>query len=145
MEQASRLHPRAQCGVLLNVYGSALTPASSGITERAGRDPRSRRHLLLRSDQEQYVANAERARDAEDDSFADLMVDVTLAEVDRDVSELREIDVALERLSEGTYGRCEMCAEDIGLARLQAQPTAVRCLACQAKFEQSHPRSTPTL
>lgn len=103
------------------------------------------RQALLRSDQEQYVAIAERARDAEDDSFADLMIDVTLAEVDRDVSELREIDVALERLSEGTYGRCEICAEQINLARLQAQPTAVRCLACQAKFEQSHPRSTPTL
>lgn len=103
------------------------------------------RQALLRSDEEQYVAIAERARDAEDDSFADLMVDVTLAEVDRDVSELREIDVALERLSEGTYGRCEICAEQISLARLQAQPTAVRCLACQAKFEQSHPRSTPTL
>lgn len=103
------------------------------------------RQALLRSDQEQYVAIAEQARDAEDDSFADLMVDVTLAEVDRDLAELRAIDVALERLAEGTYGRCETCAEEIDRARLEVQPAAVRCLACQADFERSHPQGTPSL
>ena len=103
------------------------------------------RQALLRSDQEHYVAIAEQARDAEDDSFADLIVDVNLAEVDRDLAELREIDVALERLAEGTYGRCETCAEEIDRARLEVQPAAVRCLACQAAFEKSHPQSTPSL
>lgn len=103
------------------------------------------RQTLLRSDQEQYVAIAEQARDAEDDSFADLMIDVNLAEVDRDLGELREIDVALERLAEGTYGRCDVCAEAIDHERLEAQPTAIRCWSCQTAFERSHPQSTPRM
>ena len=103
------------------------------------------RQTLLRSDQEQYVAIAEQARDAEDDSFADLMIDVNLAEVDRDLAELREIDVALERIAEGTYGRCDVCAEDINRERLEVQPAAIRCVACQTEFERSHPQSTPSL
>jgi RNA polymerase-binding transcription factor DksA len=103
------------------------------------------RQRLLRSDEERYIAIAEQARDAEDDSFADLMIDVNLAEVDRDLAELRDIDLALERLAEGTYGRCEVCAEGIDRARLEAQPTAARCLACQAAFEKSHPQNMPSL
>lgn len=103
------------------------------------------RQALLRSDQEQYVAIAERARDIEDDSFADLMVDVNLAEIDRDLAELRDIDVALERIAEGTYGRCEACGEPIEHERLQAQPAAIRCLACQMDFERDHPQNTPGL
>jgi len=129
---------------------SAISAADSRIfrvalKERAAVLREEIRQTLLRSDQERYLAIAEQARDAGDDSFADLMIDVNLAEVDRDLAELREIDVALERLAEGTYGRCEMCAEEIERARLLAQPTAVRCLACQAGFEQSHPQSKPRM
>lgn len=115
------------------------------LRSRAGVLREEIRQALLRSDEERYIGIAEQARDAEDDSFADLIIDVNLAEVDRDLAELRDIDVALERLAEGTYGRCDMCAEAIDRARLEAQPTAVRCLICQTKFEQSHPQSTPAL
>jgi RNA polymerase-binding transcription factor DksA len=129
---------------------SAITAADAGkfrtiLRARAAVLREEIRQALLRSDQEQYIAIAEQARDAQDDSFADLMIDVNLAEIDRDLAELREIDVALERLAEGTYGRCEMCTEEIDRARLEAQPAAVRCLACQTEFEQSHPQSTPRL
>ena len=46
----------------------------------------------------------------------------TLAEGER--STLREIDEALERIDEGTYGVCEMTGEPIPKARLEAQPWA---------------------
>lgn len=85
----------------------------------------------------------ERARDSEDDSFADLIVDTNLAEMDRDVSELRMIDSALQRISVGTYGICVGCDQPIPTARLEAEPTAQRCVACQERYEKTH-ASTPT-
>jgi DnaK suppressor protein len=46
---------------------------------------------------------------------------------------LDQIDAALERLDAGTYGRCETCGGTIGEARLEARPTAVRCITCAQK------------
>jgi DnaK suppressor protein len=81
---------------------------------------------------------AERARDAEDDSFATLVVDTNLTEIERDVDELRMIDSALQRISAGTYGHCIDCGRDIPLARLQAEPTAERDVECQELYEKTH-------
>lgn len=39
---------------------------------------------------------------------------------------------AIERLVAGTYGRCELCGDPIGAARLEARPTARRCIDCAA-------------
>jgi RNA polymerase-binding transcription factor DksA len=44
---------------------------------------------------------------------------------------------------EGSYGRCDDCGEPIEAARLDALPTAIRCLSCQAtnaKAERSSKR-----
>lgn len=49
--------------------------------------------------------------------------------------ELDAIEAALTRLAEGTYGSCMDCSAAIPLARLQAAPKALRCIACQEKFE----------
>ena len=45
-------------------------------------------------------------------------------------ADLAAIDDALERLSRGSYGRCEVCAGPIGDERLDAIPSATRCIAC---------------
>lgn len=81
---------------------------------------------------------ADQVRDLEDDSFADLMVDVNLAEIDRDLEELRLIDGAMRRLGNGSYGNCEACGSPIELARLRAAPFASRCYDCQSAFERTH-------
>jgi DnaK suppressor protein len=39
---------------------------------------------------------------------------------------------ALEKLAEGTYGTCDRCGEPIAVARLQAMPESVLCIACAA-------------
>ena len=39
---------------------------------------------------------------------------------------------ALERLESGSYGICAGCGEAIPTARLEALPTATRCVACAA-------------
>lgn len=67
--------------------------------------------------------------------------EVRYAEQERDIEELRDIEEAKERITAGTYGHCIDCGADIPLQRLQAQPTAKRCIACQEKFERTHPAS----
>lgn len=42
---------------------------------------------------------------------------------------LAEIDAALARIEEGTYGRCEVCGEEIPEGRLRARPAARTCIA----------------
>ena len=41
---------------------------------------------------------------------------------------LRDVNVALAKLDEGTYGKCEECGEDIAEARLEAMPSARYCI-----------------
>ncbi|MEO0085862.1 MAG: TraR/DksA C4-type zinc finger protein [candidate division WOR-3 bacterium] len=43
---------------------------------------------------------------------------------------LRDIDDALRRISEGTYGICERCGERIAKARLEIVPHARLCMKC---------------
>ncbi len=50
---------------------------------------------------------------------------------------LPKIDRALHRLSDGTYGFCEICEEPIGMARLKARPIATLCIACKEDQEQT--------
>jgi RNA polymerase-binding transcription factor DksA len=43
---------------------------------------------------------------------------------------LAAIDEALRRLSDGGYGRCEVCGQPIAPERLAARPTATQCVTC---------------
>jgi RNA polymerase-binding transcription factor DksA len=54
--------------------------------------------------------------------------------------ELHEVDDALRRLADGTYGICEACGRPIEEARLQAKPAARFCVEDQARLERElHP------
>ncbi len=46
---------------------------------------------------------------------------------------LADVERALAKLDDGTYGACEVCGKPIGDARLEAMPTARRCIACASK------------
>ncbi|MEJ7702570.1 MAG: TraR/DksA C4-type zinc finger protein [Geodermatophilaceae bacterium] len=39
-----------------------------------------------------------------------------------------EVVRALAKLDEGTYGRCDVCAEPIAADRLEARPWSIRCI-----------------
>ncbi|MDU2064908.1 MAG: TraR/DksA C4-type zinc finger protein [Sporomusaceae bacterium] len=58
-----------------------------------------------------------------------------LALRDNEALELREIEAALARLEQGTYGICERCQEKIEPERLEALPTAARCIRCQHEID----------
>jgi len=54
---------------------------------------------------------------------------------DREREKLHSIDDALLRISEGEYGICEECDEEIPIGRLKAMPFARHCVKCKADLE----------
>jgi DnaK suppressor protein len=50
--------------------------------------------------------------------------------LDQAREQLAQIDAALGRLADGSYGRCERCGQPIPAGRLQARPTATTCVDC---------------
>ena len=49
-----------------------------------------------------------------------------------ETTEVYQIEAALKRISEGTYGTCAKCGEPIDPRRLKALPTAATCISCSA-------------
>lgn len=60
-------------------------------------------------------------------------LDLTLEEQARD--HLDRIERALQRIADGSYGKCANCPGDIPLARLEAMPEAELCLSCKEREE----------
>lgn len=48
---------------------------------------------------------------------------------------LAQVDAALQRLDEGTYGICARCGQEIAPDRLEALPYAIYCITCQSQVE----------
>lgn len=48
---------------------------------------------------------------------------------------LQEVDEALDRIGNGSYGICEECEGPIGLKRLEVRPVAKYCVPCKTKLE----------
>jgi len=54
---------------------------------------------------------------------------------DRERKLLKKIEQALDKIDKGDYGYCEDCGAEIGIRRLEARPTAVKCIDCKT-FEE---------
>jgi DnaK suppressor protein len=72
-----------------------------------------------------------------DDNFADSAAATAerseaLAFIESARERLADVDAALAKIDEGTYGVCEICGKEIGEARLEARPLSVRCVDCAA-------------
>ena len=48
-------------------------------------------------------------------------------------ADLRRVEAAVRRVEAGEYGYCARCGEAIGLHRLEADPSAALCQACEAE------------
>ena len=48
---------------------------------------------------------------------------------------LSEVQVALDKIAEGTYGLCERCHGEIGRERLEARPHSRYCIDCESTLE----------
>ncbi len=78
---------------------------------------------------EVFADPADRATAESDRAF-------TLRIRDRERRLIRKIQSALQRIDDGTYGICEECGEEIGVARLKARPVTRLCINCKAKQEE---------
>lgn len=92
---------------------------------------------LRQSQREDFTELAGRVHDAGEESVAELVMSTNFTLLRREVVELREVEAALARLHAGRYGICVECGGDIGRERLQANPTARRCMRCQTRREQA--------
>lgn len=121
----------------------ALTP---GQTEQLRRMIESRRQVLQaelhdgidRAREDNFEDLAGPAPDAGDESVATLIGDIDHADVSRDLTELRALDAARERMEEGSYGACVECGGEIEYERLKAAPAAIRCISCQRLHEKTY-------
>lgn len=64
---------------------------------------------------------------------------------ERTKDEIKEIDLALDKIESDTYGICELCENTIALKRLKALPATRLCRKCAKKYEiaqrvRKHPR-----
>ncbi|MGI6347625.1 MAG: TraR/DksA family transcriptional regulator [Patescibacteria group bacterium] len=50
---------------------------------------------------------------------------------------IEEIDGALKRIEDNTYGICKYCGGEIGDKRLEARPTASSCIDCKTKLQEN--------
>ena len=98
----------------------------------------------LRAKQEELVALL-RNRDgieaaAEPDLFDEIQTAAERALVvqglDRNSVLLREVQAALSRIADGSYGECLNCESEISSKRLYAAPWASLCLECQEREEE---------
>jgi DnaK suppressor protein len=72
-----------------------------------------------------------------DDNFADSASATTeraetLSLIEQANQRLADVERALERIGDGSYGTCERCGKPIAQSRLEARPMSVRCVECAA-------------
>jgi DnaK suppressor protein len=120
----------------------ALTPQQTQKLQTAVERRRATLLTELREDMERVRRDrhedlAGASADAGDESVATLIADLDQADLGRDLTELRELEQARQRLAGGSYGICIDCGGDIGYQRLQANPAAVRCVDDQRKHEKT--------
>ena len=91
---------------------------------------------LAGSGDEGVVGLRNRIQESGDEwGVADGLAELDLAEVKHVLADLTQVDAALARMRDGSYGECVDCDEPIAAARLKAYPTAQRCVACQGAYE----------
>jgi RNA polymerase-binding protein DksA len=64
--------------------------------------------------------------------------DLTLSLLGGGKDALEQIDGALKRIEDGSFGQCEQCSRKIPKPRLEAIPFAALCVQCASQQEQRH-------
>jgi DnaK suppressor protein len=75
--------------------------------------------------------------DLYDVASAQAEIHVELEGMKRHRGQIIKIDKALARIDDGTYGYCQITGEQIGLKRLEIQPTATLCVEAQEMVERA--------
>jgi DnaK suppressor protein len=73
--------------------------------------------------------------DETDEIQANLLIEINNQLGSRDYMRLSDIDIALKKISEATYGCCEDCGESIPEKRLSINPYFLTCISCAEERE----------
>lgn len=120
---------------MANIDQDRLNSFRERLEQRAFALREELRETVNKADHEKAELLRDEVRDPGDDSFLDLVTDVNIADVQRDLGEFRLVTAALQRIQSGDYGVCEECGRDIDVRRLEAQLFASRCIQCQERHE----------
>ena len=107
-----------------------------------------RRHAQNVNDDQAAALDAagEDAKESADLSMKDVTQEISLKLGDQESQMVADIDQALLRIEEGSYGMCARCGQPIDERRLEAMPTARYDAECQAFMEEAKGMKTrPTL
>jgi len=107
-----------------------------------------RRHARLVGDDQAAAIDAadDGAKESADLSLRDVIEELALKLGERESQMVADIDQALMRLDEGSYGLCVRCGKTIDERRLEAVPTARYDATCQAVIEETNGKSErPTI
>lgn len=98
-----------------------------------------RQHAQHVSDDQAAALDAagEDAKESADVSMKDVTQEIALKLGDQESQMVADIDQALLRIEEGSYGVCARCGKPIDERRLEAMPTARYDAECQAKIEET--------
>jgi RNA polymerase-binding transcription factor DksA len=147
---------------------------TSAVRHQAGAEPAARQHAAVSASRHLAVLAAERARlervvaelvaaapselTGQDDlgeiaSASQHPADVASETLEREVdlglldefrAALAEVDAAVARVADGTYGTCQRCAERIASERLRAVPATRWCLGCAQVAERDQRWASPS-
>lgn len=93
------------------------------------------RSAIEERENESYTALVTTGQDIADISVAKHFLDLETSMVELKVGELQAIKAAQARITDGDYGECMDCGDDIDYQRLSAYPVAKRCIHCQSAHE----------
>ncbi len=106
-----------------------------------------RRHARQVSDEQANAIDmaGDGAKESADLSLRDVISELGLKLGERESQMIADIDQALLRIKEGSYGRCVRCNKPIEERRLEALPTARYDAACQEVIENQRSVARPSL
>lgn len=106
-----------------------------------------KRYLALQEEVNNELSRSRATRDSGQNEYSSNgLDDIDTALIDRQINEMRELEMSMEYLNELEFGDCIDCGGEIGFERLLAQPSAQRCIECQSKYEKAFPQeSNPSL
>lgn len=86
---------------------------------------------------EAYEANFQQVGDKDDENAAEVDTYSTNLALERTLrTAVRDIESALKRIQNGTYGFCKYCDKEIDMKRLIARPVSSACIECKKRLTQ---------
>ncbi len=98
---------------------------------------RELRSEITRFEEEARIGGEPEVRDPADNATADEATSASLQEDALASQTLVQVEDALQRIEDGTYGKCIVCGRQIEAARLEAIPWTPYCLEDQEKLDRA--------